>query len=134
MARDMQFPMETIRQILAAHGIDSIDDLEVNDPVTVSPPAFEDLTIERIGDDLVAVGHYYIQRGDQMCDPEITFKETDDEWRPVEYIHHPLGKQRFDESGLMEVRQFISSWDSRLEKQGFVRAAEQDANSGEEQS
>ena len=47
--------------------------------------------IERHGEQVV-VGHYFIQNGDVMADPEIVFDYAT--WNPLELTQHPVGVYR----------------------------------------
>jgi hypothetical protein len=40
--------------------------------------------VDRIGDDLYSVAHYYQQNGDMMADPDVVFWRRPDGWFPVE--------------------------------------------------
>jgi hypothetical protein len=48
--------------------------------------------VDRIGDDLYSVAHYYQQNGDMMADPDVVFWRRPDGWFPVEITQHGLGR------------------------------------------
>lgn len=47
--------------------------------------------IDRIGDDLYSVAHYYTQNGDRMADPDVVFWKRPNGWFPVECTMHGAG-------------------------------------------
>ena len=112
--------METVRKILAQRGVESVDQMEINDSYSVEVSGFDTLTIEKVAPERLSVAHHRIQRGDLMCDPEIVFRVENDRWVPVEYTQHPRIYQH-DESGL-KIRGFVNRWDRNLREQGFLRA------------
>ena len=115
--------METIKQILEYKGINDTEQMEINENYTIESETYEDLTIEKIDDDLISVAHYYKQRMDLMRDPEIVFRiEESGDWTPIEYQQDPGIYQR-DLSGL-SLNGFVEQWDKNLENQGFVQAAQ----------
>jgi hypothetical protein len=113
--------MDAISEILGDLGVPSVTEMNVNENYTITVDGFEDLTIEKIGDGRLSVGHYYTQRGDLMSDPEVVFLVDDGEWWPVRYTQHPMVHQH-DESGI-DLDGFLSTWDQNLRNQGFVDAA-----------
>ena len=113
--------MEAARAILASLGIESIDEMTVNESYTIEVAGYEDLTIEKIGSNRLSVAHYHVQRGDLMCDPEIVFHIDDGEWRAVRYTQHPRIHQH-DPDGL-DISEFVEQWSENLRRQGFVDAA-----------
>ena len=42
-------------------------------------PGFMDLVVEKIAPKTYSLAHYYVQNGDMMRDPEITFRLNDDD-------------------------------------------------------
>ena len=110
--------METVRKILAQRGIESVDQMEINDSCSVEVSGFDTLTIEKVAPERLSVAHHRVQRGDLMCDPEIVFRVEGNRWVPVEYTQHPRIYQR-DESGL-QLGGFVGTWNRNLRKQGFV--------------
>lgn len=121
--------MDVVREILRAMNIESIDELDINDPVTITVQGYDDLTIERIADCQVSVAHHYVQRGDLMCDPEVVFAIDDDQWIPIEYTQHPL-VHKYDKTGL-DIDAFLKRWNTNLRNQGFLRAARNNCNRSE---
>ena len=113
--------MDALMEILSNLGVESVVEMNVNENYTIAVDGFEDLTIEKIGDGRLSVGHYYTQRGDLMSDPEVVFLVDEGEWRPVRFTQHPLVHEH-DESGL-NLCDFLSMWDKNLRRQGFVDAA-----------
>ena len=113
--------METVREILARHGVESVDQMDVNESYSIEVPGFDTLTIEKIGPERLSVAHHRVQRGDLMCDPEIVFRVESNGWVPVEYTQHPQIYQH-DESGL-ELGGFVATWNQNLREQGFLDSA-----------
>ncbi|MGB8644443.1 MAG: hypothetical protein WCF84_04350 [Anaerolineae bacterium] len=103
------------------------------------------LVIEYIGSaprglPLISVVHYYMQNGDAMCDPEMTFKvdpEGKQDWGPVTYQQDTLGIYQeavWRESNgrvmihpalVKDLKAFARSWDRNLKEQGFLKVASQ---------
>lgn len=110
--------MDAISEILSNLGVPSITEMNVNENYTITVDGFEDLTIEKIGDGRLSVGHYYTQRGDLMSDPEVVFVVDNGDWRPVRFTQHPLIHDH-DESGL-DLSEFLSTWEKNLRNQGFI--------------
>jgi len=115
--------MDAAKAILERLGIESIEEMSVNESYTVEVGGYEDLTIEKIGADRLSVAHHYIQRGDLMYDPEIVFYIENGEWRPVRYTQHPWIHQH-NPAGL-DVEDFVTQWNQNLHQQGFVDATEE---------
>lgn len=120
--------MDSVRAIVEKSGYDSVDDLSINESITVKVEGFHDLVIEKIVDDRLSVMHSYTQRGDLMSDPEIVFRLEDDDWVPVRYTQHP-SLHKHDEDGLDDVADFVETWDKNLRAQGFVDAVENGGDS-----
>lgn len=124
--------MDAVRDIVQAHGYDSVAAMPVGECVEVNPDhdGQMPLVIEKIGEIRVAVAHYYTQHGDVMYDPEIVFHiDNRGVWMAVEYTQHPHIYQH-DESGLVDAYDFaVNTWDDALRQQGYVDAAQ---NGGEE--
>lgn len=118
--------MDAISEILDALGVPSVSEMNINENYTITVDGFEDLVIERIGEDRLSVGQFYQRRGDLMSDPEVVFVVEDGEWRPVRFTQHPLAHEH-DESGL-DLSDFLSTWDKNLRRQGFVDSAERRKN------
>ncbi|MDL0126115.1 hypothetical protein PNQ92_11940 [Halobacterium salinarum] len=98
--------MDAVTAILEQLGVNSIAEMEVNESYTIEVDGYDDLTIEKVGEDRVSVGHYHISRGDLMSDPEVVFVVDTGEWKAVRYTQHPL-VHKYDESGL-ELSNFVT--------------------------
>lgn len=115
--------MQAAQDILASHCINTVDDLDVGDCITVDLDRWVmEFVIEKIGEDRVSVGQYYNQYGDRMSDPEVVFRIDGDTWTPIRYTLHPH-IHRYDETGLPDVKDFVKQWSRNLTLQGFVNAA-----------
>ena len=98
--------------------------MEINEHYTIESEGYEDLTIEKIGDNRLSVAQTYTQRMDLMRDPEIVYEiEDDGNWKPVEYQQDP-GIYKRDMDGL-SMDGFIQTWDKNLEQQGFIEASQE---------
>lgn len=107
--------MNAAKDILQRLGVDSVAEMEVNENYTVEVDGYENLTIEKIRDDRVSVGHYHTCRGDLMSDPEVVFTVDNGDWRPVRFTQHPLAHEH-DETGL-NLGDFLSTWNKNLRSQ-----------------
>ena len=116
--------MQAIREILHAHGYDSVHEMDVGSMIEVElGETMMPLVIEKIDDRRVSVAHYHTQRGDLMADPDIVFHVTQSgEWIPIEYTQHPHIYEH-DPSGLSGAASFAETWDQNLKQQGYVAAA-----------
>jgi hypothetical protein len=119
--------MEAVREILEAEGT-SVEEMDINESYSYDGgDAFNDLSIEKVYDDVLSVEQHYTQRMDRMSDPEVRFDVSDpDNWVPIEYTQHPGIYQR-DENGLGMV-DFLKTWDKNLQSQF---PADEVANGGE---
>jgi hypothetical protein len=89
---------DTIISIVNQNGESIESDFYVD--VDAENDAVMDLSIERHGDELI-VCQYYIQRGDLMRDPEVTFRiEADGTWTPVSYRVDPLNTYEYSTEGV----------------------------------
>jgi hypothetical protein len=113
--------MDAIIEILSEFGVESIDEMELNESYTIEMEAVNDLTVEKVGKNVISVGQYYTQRMDLMSDPEIRFRVENGEWTPTEFTQHPRIYQ-YDEDGL-DLDGFPTQWSKNLRKQGFVQKA-----------
>jgi len=119
-----------IEKILEAHNLLADYQASPEFYVKFTQPSFDPLVIERHGEQ-VAVGHYFIQNGDVMADPEIVFDYAT--WTPLELTQHPMGvyrskfhyrdgvqyvDTRFDAA----VRPLVQLWATNLENQGWTSA------------
>lgn len=115
--------MEAAKDILKQLGIDSVEEMEINENHTIEVEGYEDLTIEKVGSNRVSVAHHYVQRGDLMCDPEIVFHVEDTEWTPIEYTQHPVISEQ-NGAGL-DIDAFVKSWSDNIRKKGYVMAVDE---------
>lgn len=82
-----QMQIQTIAQeILKKNGIDPAKEFYLK----LSKPNYDDLVIERCGDD-VFVGHYFDQNGDRVPDPVLVMDYNGGYWFPVR-IEQTLGE------------------------------------------
>lgn len=81
---------------------------------------YMDLVIETVGQNRVAVAHYFVQNGDMMRDPEIVF-DTTMHWLPVEITQDPVGIFRHAKPGyyLTGVTELARMWAMNIRHQGF---------------
>lgn len=122
--------METVLNILQAHGFSNPHEMEPGDHIEIQPDSEGQmpLVIEKIGEtehgSRISVAHYYTQLGDLMADPEIVFTvDHAGMWTPVRYVQHPRIEQ-YDPHGLgKSVVDFVKRWDRNLRKQGYLQAA-----------
>jgi len=119
-----------IEKILEAHNLLADYQASPEFYVKFTQPSFDPLVIERHGAQVV-VGHYFIQNGDLMADPEIVFDYAT--WTPLELTQHPVGvyrskfhyrdgvqyvDTRFDAA----VRPLVELWAYNLVHQGWTTA------------
>jgi len=119
-----------IEKILEAHNLLADYQASPEFYVKFTQPSFDPLVIERHGEQVV-VGHYFIQNGDVMADPEIVFDYAT--WTPLELTQHPMGvyrskfhyrdgvqyvDTRFDAA----VRSLVQLWATNLENQAWTSA------------
>jgi hypothetical protein len=119
-----------VEKILEAHNLLADYQASPEFYVKFTQPSFDPLVIERHGEQVV-VGHYFIQNGDVMVDPEIVFDYAT--WTPLELTQHPMGvyrskfhyrdgvqyvDTRFDAA----VRPLVQLWATNLENQGWTSA------------
>ncbi|MFB1065017.1 helix-turn-helix transcriptional regulator [Natrinema sp. H-ect4] len=119
--------MKLIREILKQLEVDSVDDLEVNQEITVENGDFPELNIKKVDGNHVIVGHYYRRMGEVKACPEIIFKVKDGEWIPIRYTQSQ-GIHRHDKNGLQSGQKFVKQWSRTLKSQGFVDAAKKQGN------
>jgi len=123
--------MDAIKKILAAEGYQTVQEMDIEDSVTIEVPEMMNLVIEKVGENRVSVAHYYTQNGDLMSNPEIVFRIDRDRWIPVLYTQHPFIEQH-NEDGL-DLDGFEARWNRNLVAQGFVEAARKAASASIEQ-
>jgi hypothetical protein len=69
--------LEAVQQILQAEGT-SVEEMEINESYSYDGgEAFNDLSIEKVYDNVLSVEQHYTQRMDRMSDPEIRFDISD---------------------------------------------------------
>ncbi|EMA11588.1 hypothetical protein SAMN05443574_103328 [Haloarcula vallismortis] len=109
--------LEAVQQILEEEGT-SIEEMEVNESYSYDGgEAFNDLSIEKVYDNVLSVEQHYTQRMDRMSDPEVRFDVSDpDNWMPIEYRQDP-GLYRRDEEDGLEMDDFLKTWDKNLQNQ-----------------
>ena len=108
---------DTIISIVNQNGESIESDFYVD--VDAENEAVMDLSIERHGDELI-VCQYYIQQGDLMRDPEVTFRiEADGTWKPVSYRVDPLNTYEYSTEGI-PIDDMLDMWAENLRMQGFV--------------
>ena len=131
MAMANKFVMQAaIEKILEAHNLLADYQASPEFYVKFTQPSFDPLVIERHGEQVV-IGHYFIQNGDVMADPEIVFDYAT--WTPLELTQHPVGvyrskfhyrdgvqyvDTRFDAA----VCPLVQLWATNLENQGWTSA------------
>lgn len=132
MAKANKFAMQAaIEKILEAHNLLADYQASPEFYAKFTQPSFDPLVIERHGEQVI-VGHYFIQNGDVMADPEIVFDYAT--WAPLELTQHPMGvyrskfhyrdgvqyvDTRFDAA----VRPLAQLWANNLVHQGWTTAA-----------
>jgi hypothetical protein len=63
-------------------GLANIGDAKrIGEPSDAYMPAH----VERIGENLYSVAHYFTQNGDRVCDPDMTFLRWGGRWWPVSF-------------------------------------------------
>lgn len=87
---------------------------------------FDDLVLEKIGEDEYSIAHYYTQNGDLMRDPEITFMldAADRSVYLLSYTQDNMGiyyetSDRTEEQ-IEDLRQFFDQWLTNIKNQGFT--------------
>ncbi len=78
---------------------------------------YNDLTIEKVYEDVLSVEQHYTKRMERYSDPEVRFDISDPEdWTPIEYSQaHPPVRTR-DEDGL-DLDGFLRTWNKNLKQQ-----------------
>ena len=113
--------MEAVKEILREEGVESAEDMEVNESYSYDGgDAYHDLTIEKVYDNILSIEQHYTQRMDRMSAPEIRFDISDyDNWVPVEYQNHDTVPQVYehDENGVDGLDELIRTWDKNLKSQ-----------------
>lgn len=132
--------MQTVWEIIELFG--GLDALK-RQHIRLENRGYMPLVIECVGEGprdlpLISVAHTYVQNGDVMYDPEMTF-EVDPghpgEWGPITYRQDNLGFHqvavwRTEQGQVMlrpalvrELKSFARMWNKNLRDQGFLDAA-----------
>jgi len=98
-------------------------------------PGFMPLVIEKIGQHLVSVAHYYTQEGDLMADPEIVYFTGYQEWVPTQITQAPWGCwdaaelssegtdiKSFDPQKQADLAAFSNEWAENISAQNWLDA------------
>lgn len=112
--------------------------------IKLDNPGWMPLSIELIQDDcpfgpgvIIGVSHTYVQNGDLMSDPFMSFRVDGDTWVPLSYLQDGLGinQQAFfigDDDKTMvrpkllkQLNSFCKMWDRNLRDQRFIIAAKE---------
>ena len=130
--------MQKMIETLATRAGVDIYETEAYLKITVGQ-SFMPLVIENIGNNEIAVGHFYVQNGDVVYDPEVIFfvgwknslANLGGSWIPVSIQHAPpFGYHRYVEHngheitglnarGQRELGTFVNQWIKNLRAQGF---------------
>ena len=106
---------------------------EVDSKTFEAGAGFMPLTIEQIGDNFIAIAHYYEQNGDAMADPDMEFAYDNDRKTLQARTYQQDALQRYDEvygdDGYNEqleeeLNLFAHQWFQTIEKQGYVPVQE----------
>ncbi len=97
-----------------------------------SEGSFMAVHVERLHGNVYSVAHYYLQNGDMMADPDITFLKNDLGWTPLTYTQHSLGLfqvaakidasqaiTHFSRSLSASLRSFTTNWMSNILAQQY---------------
>ena len=87
---------------------------------------FDDLVLEKVGEDEYSIAHYYVQEGDLMRDPEITFmlENADRSIYFLSFRQDNMGiyytaDERTEEQ-IGDLRHFFEQWLINIKNQGFT--------------
>lgn len=106
---------------------------EVDSKTFEAGAGFMPLTIEQVGDNFIAISHYYEQNGDVMADPDMEFAYDNDRKTLQARTYQQDALQRYDEvygdDGYNEeleeeLNLFAHEWFQTIEKQGYVPVQE----------
>ena len=106
---------------------------EVDSKTFETGAGFMPLTIEQVGDNFIAISHYYEQNGDAMADPDMEFAYDNDRKTLQARTYQQDALQRYDEvygdDGYNEeleeeLNLFAHEWFQTIEKQGYVPVQE----------
>ncbi len=119
-----------IAQIADKHGLD----LEAREShLRLEMPGFDRLVIEKIGQHLVSVAHYYELNGDLIAEPDVVFFTGYTGWVPIEITQSLGGTRRLarlDEQGCdithlniraqKDLALFTEQWARNISGQGWL--------------
>ena len=106
---------------------------EVDSKTFEAGAGFMPLTIEQVGDNFIAISHYYEQNGDAMADPDMEFAYDNNRKTLQARTYQQDALQRYDEvygdDGYNEeleeeLNLFAHEWFQTIEKQGYVPVQE----------
>lgn len=106
---------------------------EVDSKTFEAGAGFMPLTIEQVGDNFIAISHYYEQNGDAMADPDMEFAYDNDRKTLQARTYQQDALQRYDEvygdDGYNEeleeeLNLFAHEWFQTIEKQRYVPVQE----------
>lgn len=106
---------------------------EVDSKTFEAGAGFMPLTIEQVGDNFIAISHYYEQNGDAMADPDMEFAYDNDRKTLQARTYQQDALQRYDEvygdDGYNEeleeeLNLFAHEWFQTIENQGYVPVQE----------
>lgn len=106
---------------------------EVDSKTFEAGAGFMPVTIEQVGDNFIAISHYYEQNGDAMADPDMEFAYDNDRKTLQARTYQQDALQRYDEvygdDGYNEeleeeLNLFAHEWFQTIEKQGYVPVQE----------
>ncbi|MFR6268841.1 MAG: DUF6908 domain-containing protein [Mediterraneibacter faecis] len=106
---------------------------EVDSKTFEAGAGFMPLTIEQIGDNYIAISHYYEQNGDAMADPDMEFAYDNERKTLQARTYQQDALQRYDEvygdDGYNEqleeeLNLFAHQWFQTIEQQGYVPVQE----------
>ena len=93
-------------------------------------PNYDRLVIERHGETII-VGHYFVQNGDLMADPEVELHYPD--WTPVAITQVLVGRREkfieregqtlVDKKFHRQVAPFLAMWGRNIDAQGWAHRA-----------
>ena len=106
---------------------------EVDSKTFEAGAGFMPLTIEQVGDNFIAISHYYEQNGDAMADPDMEFAYDNDrktlqartyQQDALQRYDEVYGDDGYDEQLEEELNLFAHEWFQTIEKQGYVPVQE----------
>ena len=121
---------KAIEKVLKAH--DQLERFQSGQDfyLRLDQPDYDRLVIERHGETII-VGHYFVQNGDLMADPEVELHYPD--WTPVaitqvlggrrEKFIERDGKTLVDMNFHREVTSFLTMWARNIKAQGWATRA-----------